>query len=559
MPTTNGTPREGVTILRLEAHDFQGLRVAKLENLPGKGLVKVTGPNGAGKSSILRAITGALAGAAEVHERSIRDGAEDGASVDLELTNGLRIRRRHTAANPKGHLTVSTADGASYSAAQSKLDDLLGPLSFDPQAFFSLDSKRQREILLSIGHDPDLAKKLDGLRAERAKLYEERTPWISRQRDARKVAKPQGERPEPVDTGAAMAELRELQGQERERGDQAHLVTAGEAEVARRRAVLKREESEVERLRRELHLAEARVARVREECADAETVVQQARVELDAMPDPADAIQAVQVRISGAEAVQRALKPWESWDDAQVLLAKATDQVADLTRQIKDLQAEEHRLIAEAGIPVRGLSFDEEGAPLLHGRPLELASGGERIELAVDVALAVDPELRVALVDEANDLDLEALDRLRRRAEQHDFQIWLCRIGLEGAGEVRVLAGEAVTAPVGDPAQVGLGPEPMTDRTPQIEPWEGPGDRDGYLVRTPYHEGFIAELKTLSSADRRWDWDGTGAWWVAAEHEDVVRHWLVRYFDGYELVDADTGAVDFFTASGPQARQERFL
>ncbi|GMV07393.1 MAG: hypothetical protein AMXMBFR53_36680 [Gemmatimonadota bacterium] len=99
----------------------------------------------------------------------------------------------------------------------------------------------------------------------------------------------------------------------------------------------------------------------------------------------------------------------------------------------------------------------------------------------------------------------------------------------------------------------------MTDRTPQMEPWDGPAGRAGYLLRTPYHEGFIAELKTLSSADRRWDWDGTGAWWVAAEHEDVVRHWLLRYFDAYEVVDVDTGAVDFFTAGGPQARQERFL
>lgn len=452
--------RKGTTILRLEVQDFQGLKAAKLENLPGEGLVRVTGPNGAGKSTILRAIQGALGGAAEVHERSIRDGAEDGATVSLELSNGFVIRRRHTEANPKGHLVVTGPDGGKY--AQAKLNELLGPLSFDPQAFFTLSPKRQREILLSIGHDRDLAKKLDTLRAERAKLYAERTPWISRQRDARKVAKPEGERPQPIDTSAEMARLRELQIQERERGDAWRLRDGHEEERRARQRDVERAEADVtrtveriEELRRQLRQAEADLATARDHVAECEHQRDQcerlrdaAEEAAEAMPDPSEDIQAVQDRIGQAESVQRALRPWESWDAAQALHQKATDQVAELTRQMNEKEAEEHRLIAEAGIPVRGLSFDEDGAPLLNGRPLELASGGERIELAVDVALAVNPELRVCLVDEANDLDLEAMDRLRRRAETHDFQIWICRIGLEGPGDVRVMAGEAESAPV---------------------------------------------------------------------------------------------------------------
>ena len=109
-------------------------------------------------------------------------------------------------------------------------------------------------------------------------------------------------------------------------------------------------------------------------------------------------------------------------------------------------------MIAAAGIPVPGLTFDPETAePQLNGFPLALASGGERIRMAVAVALAVDPELRVCLVDEANDLDLEALEELDRLATEHGFQVFACRIGLEGAGEIVVDDGEAVTP---EPAEV---------------------------------------------------------------------------------------------------------
>lgn len=91
--------------------------------------------------------------------------------------------------------------------------------------------------------------------------------------------------------------------------------------------------------------------------------------------------------------------------------------------------------------------------------------------------------------------------------------------------------------------------------TPTIEPYEGPEGRDGALVRTDYHEGFIAELKTLPVPDRRWDYDGSGAWWVAASHEDLVGHYLIRYFGGFGKVDPDTGETDYVDASGEVTRQ----
>lgn len=435
---------EHTTIVRLVARDFQGLRAARVRLDREAGLVRVTGKNGAGKSSLLGAIKAALGGAAEVHVRAVRDGAEDQtAEVELTLSNGFRIRRKLTEANPKGYLTITGPDGGKY--GQGKLDDIVGPLSFDPLAFFGLKPDRQREILLGLGGDPELAAKLDDVKSRRAEKYDERTPWISQQRTAAKVAKPEGERPEPVDVSGEMKRLGELQAAERDRQDAARELES--QRVRRRRCAEEIADSErmVEELEERLAAARELVQRHCELATEIDGELADAEAALAELVDPAPAIEAVTARISEADAVAAALEPWKAWDRAQAQNAEAADKVAELTHDLNGLDQERDALIAGAGIPVEGLTFDESGAPLLNGRPLELASGGERIRLAVQVALAVDPALRICLVDEANDLDLEALAALHEHAQAHGFQLIVCRIGLEGDGEVMVADGVALS------------------------------------------------------------------------------------------------------------------
>ena len=160
--------------------------------------------------------------------------------------------------------------------------------------------------------------------------------------------------------------------------------------------------------------------------------------------DPAAELEAVRERLNQASEVDKALQPWTEYDRAQASLTDATKRVGELTARMEAVKDEERELIAGAGIPVEGLTFEPETAePLLNGRPLEVAGGAERIRMAVAVAIAVDPKLRVCLVDEANDLDLDALEALDELAGEHDFQVWGCRLGIEGPGEVIVEGGEA--------------------------------------------------------------------------------------------------------------------
>lgn len=435
--------KEGIHVVGIDVENLHRLRFADVKLLAGGGLVRVTGKNKSGKSSLLTTIKEAFGGAAEVTEIPIHKGSEAG-QVRIALSNGFTITRRITEQNTKGYLTVLAPDGGKH--GQAKLNEWLGATSFDPLAFFSLKPERQREILLGLGSDPDLAEKLDEVRSRHAKLYAERTPFISEQQRCRRVKRPEGERPEPVDVSAAMEELRALQAKERARGDLVRdirqlgqsITTNGDAKRSKRNRIKELEE-ELAKARTELDVLEEQGAGLERERAGLIAA-------LEATP-PVDAeLAAVQEQLDQADSVNASLEPWKEWERAQASLKEATKSVDGLTEQIGQAKAEEIRLIAAAGIPVPGLTFDPETAePQLNGFPLALASGGERIRMAVAVALAVDPELRVCLVDEANDLDLEALEELDRLAKEHGFQVFACRIGLEGAGEIVVDDGEALT------------------------------------------------------------------------------------------------------------------
>lgn len=430
------------TIVRVLVETFRRLRVAEVELDGSAGLVTVTGKNKAGKSSLLKAIAGALGGQGEVEEGSVQDGAGGRSLLKVILSNGYTVQRKFTSKAPKGYLTITGPNGET-STQQSLLNDWLGPHSFDPLALMTLDLKRQWEILLGCGKNPNLALHLDENRLKQKRVYEERTPHISAQRRAAGEPKPEGLRPEPMDTSAQVKKLQDLQAQADERFQLIGMLGRQEDFLDSRLEALKNAEVNLAYARSQVEQAETTL-QLRQEEVTTQTEKRDAlQLQVEQTADPAEAIQEVQVELARADAVQEHLQVWRDWDRAQEDHKKATAEVDRLTTQLDELKEQESQLIAEAGIPVPGLSFSEEGEPLLNGKSFSLASGAEKIEVAVAVALAVNPEVGVCLVDEANDLDLEHLEALDKLARKHGFQIWACRLGLEGAGEVVVEDGVA--------------------------------------------------------------------------------------------------------------------
>lgn len=439
------TEQERLRLTRLEIRNFKRIRAGVWDIKAGLNRLTSDGKNKQGKTSLLHAIRCLFEGAGASPPDPINDEAEedDESFVRGCISNGWTIQRKFTEKNPKGYLTVVGPDG--LEGKQGNIDPWLGNGHFDPLGFFQLTSEEQARALLSLSSVEDLEEKLTTLERLEQEFYEERTPFISEKRRLRQVEKPEGERPEPISVKEEMDELGRLQRKERKAQDRirAHRELMRDAQRSRDQTKIQRDKCKEEVARLEDALADAREAlsHSEEALAGAEEKVVELEDQAPEEPDWSAPIEKVRAKIDQAEEIQQQLEPWKRWEEAQERLEVVEVKVEEFTTKIEEAREERARLISEADFPVEGLDFTPEGDVLLNGHPLEQASGRERVELGVTAALATNPKLRLVLVDEASSIDQEGLEHLARLGEEHELDIILARLGLEGKGELEVVDG----------------------------------------------------------------------------------------------------------------------
>lgn len=414
--------REGIKLAGLDIRNLYRIEAAELEFSGEAGIVEVTGKNKAGKTSLLRSIMALVLGGKAVAGDPRKDDAGASSMTSGRFSNGYTITRRPTKANPKGNLVVEGPDGGKH--GQKLVSSWLGNGAFDLHALRKY-ATRPRElvpILLAVATDPDLPAKLENFRAMREETERARSPWYSAKQRAERTKRPEGERPERVDVSKEMSELERLEGDQEARDrEERLLVQWREAAVAKAERIAE---------------LETELAGKRAVLENLEKEIEGTEKALEETEDKSEEILAVREKIADADAINEALEPWKEWDRAQDELEEAKDRIAGFNEDLEGLKAAERKLLAESGVDIPGLSFDDDGLPLLHGRPLDAASGREWVEFSAAVAFAHDPELRVALVDEAEGVDADGMEALAELAREKDFQLFLCRINPAGVGEV---------------------------------------------------------------------------------------------------------------------------
>lgn len=420
MSETNGT-RERIHFVEVEIQNHMRVRRAHVF-LPGRGVVPLSGGNRQGKTSFKRSLAALLGGDSVVEDAPRnRDAPEDEeAYIVGTLSNGTTLRRAFTgaASAPKGRLTAKDAEDRQLS--QAHLNAIVGPRAIEPMTFFDRRANEQAEILM--GFAPGLKETLDELNVERARLEEERRPHNSQLQVLGRIARPEGERPEPIDVSEAMEELRRLQGEQRRQQDQRSALTRKQDEIEANERAQRQASDEVTRLQEQLDAAVARLQRLAD--VGTELAVQQAELEeaYHAEKSVEPEIEAVHERISQADAVNASLKPWEKWEEAQEAIAAHRTERDRLNEQLAEVERRKTEALASAELPFTALSIDDDGQILIDGSPLSAASGMERCRLALEVAIADDPDLGVVFMN-GNELDDDALAEIHRMAEQFDFQV----------------------------------------------------------------------------------------------------------------------------------------
>jgi len=428
--------KERITLVGLNAQHLYRIKAAELKFSGGGELVQITGRNKQGKTSLLKIVAGALGGGRQVAETAVNFDSPDGTGQGrLELSNGFTIERRHTANNPKGSLAIVGPDGGKY--GQKKLDEWVGPLSFDPLAFYRLDAQSQRDTLLRSGSNPELPDQLAKIKDQVAELAAERTPLIRRIQIAERTEAPEGERPEPIDAGKELAALAKLE-------EEKMVLDAKMEEVRAADRAADQKADEALKAVRQAEELEAKAAEWRAEAAQkreaSERLADEARAAEERLTAGLEPLVAkmteVKERIYKAESHNQGLAPWREYDRLMAEAEEAKTQRDKFDKEIADLRDQEKALLQEAGIDIPGLSFTDDGQPLLNGLPLSEASGREKWEFVVEVAERAGGQLGVCLLDEASGVDDEGMESLAAVAAERGFQVFLTRLSPVGPGEV---------------------------------------------------------------------------------------------------------------------------
>lgn len=422
-------------IIKFKAENFQKLKVVEIT--PDGNVVQITGKCEQGKTTILDAIHAALGGG-KMPAEPIRQG-EKKASVEIDLGDMI-VTRSFT---PSGStLKIVNKDGFKAGKPQDMLDKLVGKLAFDPLEFARADSKKQVEMLLGvIDLKIDLAKlrdisgvefaehenPLDTLNEAYKEVLENRK-LTNRQLDtAKKVIAdmPEVEKVDKIPLADLVEEKERLEAiNEKNKSERNRLVDIVN-DLSQSELNLKNIETEIKNIELQLEQAKKRYSDTQEDIKLITVNRDKTQAAVSALQD-ADLID-INTRIATVDETNRQADKYVQRQAKQVELDKFQAESDDYTGRLKKIIDYKNELVKTTKFPVEGLDFVGGGINY-NGVPFAQSSTAQKLKVSTAIGMAINPKLRVMLIDGAESLDSTQLNIISDMANAEDYQLWMTRV-----------------------------------------------------------------------------------------------------------------------------------
>lgn len=383
-------------IERVEVSDFKRLKAVDIE-VKGN-VVTIGGNNAQGKSSFLDAIWNTLGGKQKAIEEPIRQGQSKASStITLVDENGEGLVATRTWKGERSTVTVKVKGTKTPLAEPQKvLDKIIGPFAFDPMAFATMKDKDRRDALVKlIGIDVSVFD------AEDKRLRDER---VLIGRDVKRVKGALEEAQQPA-SGLPTEFVS---------------VTALSEQINRHENVV----SQMAVFRRRSDEIAAEIEKLRAEAKECDDKLFKGAAWVESQPDLA----VLKDRFANAEATNQSIHAAAEYRRLKTEHDGYDKTYDELTGQIEANEAAKVAALADANLPLEGLTFDDESV-YYNGVPFSQASSAERIRVSVAMAVAHNPDLRVVTVKDASLMDEQSLALLKEIAAEHGVQLFLEMVG----------------------------------------------------------------------------------------------------------------------------------
>ena len=397
-------PEGQLKIVEFHAEHFKALKAVGIT--PQGNIIKISGPNAAGKSSILHAIEAALGGknALKNNPDPVQHG-EKTAEVTIDLG---KYKVTRTWIDGVSKLKIINKEGVRYSHPSGVLSSIVGDLSFDPLIFKNQSNKDQVKTLLEL---IDLPIDLYALDDDRENLYNSRrlVNRAVKHLDGKVAGFPAVDAPDnEVNTSNIMSAM------------ELATKTISDNKDVRTNYALKQDA--MNELTTSISALETELLRQQDRLVDLEVAIDQLKPQVDSLIDPILSVFTEQLH--NAEQINVNVRSMQQRNLIIEELNGEKNNSENLTAKIKEIDDLKERTIREAEMPIDGLGFNDLGVTF-NNTLIKQCSTAEQHRISVAIGMAMNPKLRVILIDDGSALDSNTMKDIEALAANKGYQLWI--------------------------------------------------------------------------------------------------------------------------------------
>ena len=409
-------------VLNYEAHHVMGVEHINFD-LEGWHLFHIGGANGQGKTSSIKGLLMALCGRSgmDYPKPALREGEDEGwikvklsGSEQLHEQDHLEVElhfERRDDGSVRESFRVIDSTGEEAPEPRTLLKRLYETRAFDPLQFDRMSKAERRRVLMDV-----VGLDLSAFESKRKEIYDERTSVNAESKRRSAVLKERSlheDLPEqPISTDSLLQELRDAE----ESNSKSDVL---EREVAELQLSIGHTTSAIEDIEQEIAAKKEFLAAKKAVLKKMKSNSTAIKKKIKEMPSVVS-LEDIRKKISEAGAINRKIAENESYLVEKNEVRSLTDVAAALTQDLKDLDAQQDKMLQEAEWPIEGMSVDSEGV-LLDGLPFESACLSRRISASVNVGMSLNPELRLLVCEDGSSLDMETLKQIEEELKEKDY------------------------------------------------------------------------------------------------------------------------------------------
>lgn len=405
----------------LQIKNFMKIGLVRLTFKNGEMCV-IGGKNAQGKSAVLKAFEALMGGKRAIPADPVKHGAKA-----CEILADLGAYTAKLAITTKGgpKLTVKTRKGEPVQAPMTLFNGFCSHVGFRPLAFMGMDRHEQAEVLMKLARldFAEVDAEYDDVFRQRREVGRDVTALEGQVAGLPFDDDAPGE---VVNVAALVEQVRKASDSNRARWDAKNNLSTKEATLATLAQSITEVEAKLSFLKDSHQSLLKDIERHTSEFAELK--------EIDTEP--------LQKQIDKAETTNNAVRANQAHLNAKARLDKEQDKHVQLSSRLDRLKMEKADALAHATFPVEGLGLDEDNLPTFNGISTENISGAEQLHVSAAVGLALNPKLKVLLIDDGEKLDMDSLKQMAEFAKKNDAVLIMTRVSTGDECTVEIVDGE---------------------------------------------------------------------------------------------------------------------